>query len=217
MTAHGGLSTLMVRSTTVRWQWFPPPREAVQTYIRPWEVPAMPAEGGREAFHLPAVSLERDVFLRTLLRHLAGTLQDVVGLEEASGFVSLVGQQMGDEIGGMYRHALGVERLDRGQVAKVLVDLKQRIQGDFRVVEESDDRIVLESTSCPFGDKVLGRPSLCMMTSNVFGAIASDNLGYAKIGIEKAIARGDSGCRIAVYLRESAQSRSAEGREYVRS
>jgi hypothetical protein len=28
--------------------------------------------------------LERDVFLRTLIRELAGTLQDVVGLEEAS-------------------------------------------------------------------------------------------------------------------------------------
>ena len=166
--------------------------------------------------HLPTVSLERDVFLRTLLRHLAGTLQDVVGLEEASGFVSLVGQQMGDEIGADYRAALGVERLDRSQVAMVLVDLKQRIQGDFRVVEEGDDRIVLESRTCPFGDKVLGRPSLCMMTSNVFGAIASDNLGFAKVSIEKAIARGDAGCRIAVYLTPSAEARAAEGREYVR-
>ena len=165
---------------------------------------------------LPTVPLERDVFLRTLLRHLAGTLQDVVGLEEASGFVALVGQQMGDEIGAAYRTALAVEKLDRPQVAQVLVDLKQRIQGDFRVVEENDDRLVLESTSCPFGDKVLGRPSLCMMTSNVFGAIASDNLGYAKVAIENAIARGDAGCRIVVYLTPSAESRAAEGREYVR-
>lgn len=30
------------------------------------------------------IPLERDVFLRTLIRELAGTLQDVVGLEEAS-------------------------------------------------------------------------------------------------------------------------------------
>lgn len=166
--------------------------------------------------HLPAVPLERDVFLRTLLRHLAGTLQDVVGLEEASGFVALVGQQMGDELGATYRSALAVDRLDRAQVAQVLVDLKQRIQGDFRVVEENDGQLVLESTSCPFGDKVLGRPSLCMMTSNVFGAIASENLGYAKVAIENAIARGDAGCRIVVYLTPSAESRAAEGREYVR-
>jgi hypothetical protein len=44
------------------------------------------------------VPLERDVFLRTLIRELAGTLQDVVGLEEASGFISVVGQRMGTQI-----------------------------------------------------------------------------------------------------------------------
>ena len=166
--------------------------------------------------NLPVVPLERDVFLRTLLRHLAGTLQDVIGLDEASGFVSVVGQRMGDEIGDSYRAALGVERLDRAQVAQVLVDLKRRIEGDFRLVEESDERLVLESRSCPFGDKVLGRPSLCMMTSNVFGAIAAENLGYAKVSIEKAIARGDGGCRIVVWLHPTGEAARAEGREYAR-
>ena len=45
------------------------------------------------------VPLDRDLFLRKLIRHLSGALQDVVGLEEAAGFVSIVGQRMGDEIG----------------------------------------------------------------------------------------------------------------------
>jgi len=31
-----------------------------------------------------AIPLERDVFLRNLLRHLEGTLQNVVGLQEAT-------------------------------------------------------------------------------------------------------------------------------------
>lgn len=34
------------------------------------------------------IPLERDVFLRNLLRHPTGTLQSVVGLEEATGFIS---------------------------------------------------------------------------------------------------------------------------------
>jgi hypothetical protein len=55
-----------------------------------------------------------------------------------------------------------------------------------------------------------------MMTSNVFGSIASQNLGYAKIAIEQAIARGDPGCRVTIYLQPSADARAAEGREYVR-
>lgn len=162
------------------------------------------------------ISLERDVFLRTLLRHLAGTLQDVVGVEEAAGFVSVVGQRIGEEINDQYRNALRLPSLDRQQVAAVLVDLKHRIQGDFYIIEESDEKIVLGNRACPFGDKVIDRPSLCMMTSNVFGKIAAENLGYGKVAIEQAIARGDAGCRVVVYLKPTPESQATEGREYFR-
>jgi predicted ArsR family transcriptional regulator len=146
------------------------------------------------------VGLERDVFLRTLLRELSGTLQDVVGLEEASGYISVVGGAVGKKLDETYRSALQVERLTREQVSDVLVDLKQRIKGDFYIVEEREDRIVLASRSCPFGEFVQGRPALCMMTSNVFGSIAAQNLGYARVQIDEAIARGDAGCRVTVFL-----------------
>ncbi len=175
-----------------------------------------------EALHsLPVISslpipLERDVFLRTLLRELAGTLQDVVGLDEASGFISVVGQRIGDQINEEYKTALGVSDLTRAQVAEVLVDLKRRIQGDFFVLSESDEKIVLGNRACPFADKVIGRPALCMMTSNVFGVIAAQNLGYAKVVIEEAIARGDAGCRVVVYLKPTDETQAAAGREYFR-
>jgi hypothetical protein len=126
------------------------------------------------------LSLERDVFTRLLIRELSGTLQEVVGLEEASGFVSVVGQKIGDHIDREYKQALQVSRLSREQVRDVLVDLKRRIKGDFFVIEESEEKIVLGNRQCPFGDKVLDRPALCMMTSNVFGSIAAENIGYSK-------------------------------------
>src|SRR6476620_7205686 len=100
--------------------------------------------------HQLDIPLERDVFLRTLLRELAGTLQDVVGLDEASGFVSVVGQRIGDQINDAYKAALHVPSLSREQVRDVLVDLKRRIQGDFYVIEEDDTRIVLGNRACPF-------------------------------------------------------------------
>ena len=161
-----------------------------------------------------AIPLERDVFLRSLLRHLAGTLQDVVGLQEASGFISVVGQEIGDELNMTYKNALVTSMLSREQVAEVLVDFKRRIQGDFFIIEENEDKIVLGNRACPFGDKVLGRPALCMMTSNVFGSIAADNLGYSKVAIEQAIARGDGGCRVVIYLKPTPESQSSQGREY---
>ncbi len=170
-------------------------------------------DGTSDLRHLD-VPLEADVFLRTLLRHLAGTLQEVVGLDEASGFVSVVGQKIGDEINESYRNVLQVSKLTREQVAQVLVDLKRRINGEFFVIEESDEKIVLGSRACPFGDKVIGRPALCMMTSNVFGRIAAENLGYARVELKETIARGASGCRIVVRLTAPAAETSSDGREY---
>lgn len=159
------------------------------------------------------IGLERDVFARSLIRELAGTLQDVVGLEDASGYISVVGTAIGEQIDTTYRNAFAVERLSREQVADVLVDLKRRIQGDFYVIEETEDRIVLGNRACPFGELVQDRPSLCMMTSNVFGHIASQNLGYAAVDLERTIAQGHGGCRVVVYLRPSAET-PPTAREY---
>jgi predicted ArsR family transcriptional regulator len=160
--------------------------------------------------------LERDVFVRTLIRHLAGTLQDVVGLKEASGFVSVVGQQIGEEMNAGYKRALRVDRLSKEQVAAVCLDLKKRIKGDFYIVEQDDEKIVFGNRTCPFAEKVIGRPALCMMTSNVFGHIAADNVGYSKVSLERTIADGHPQCRVVVYLTQSDAARDAEGREYSR-
>ena len=163
------------------------------------------------------IPLERDVFLRDLIRHLSGTLQDVVGLDEAAGFVSVVGQRVGEQINNTYKSALQVDSLSREQVSDVLVDLKRRILGDFYVIEEDEKKIVLGNRQCPFEDKVLGRPAMCMMTSNVFGVITAENLGYSKVVLEETIARGDAGCRVVVHLKPTTESEGAEGREYYRA
>lgn len=160
------------------------------------------------------VTLERDVFLRTLIRELAGAMQDVIGVEEASGYVSIVGQKVGEQINTQYRRALNVERLSREQVAAVLVDLKRRIKGDFYVIEETPEKIVLGNRACPFEDKVIGRPAMCMMTSNVFGVVAAQNLGYAKVVLNETIADGAPGCRVVVYLKPTGEASGQAGREY---
>jgi predicted ArsR family transcriptional regulator len=162
------------------------------------------------------IPLERDLFLRTLIRELAGTLQEVVGLEEASGFVSVVGQKVGEQIDESYKAALNVSQFSREQVSAVLVDLKRRIQGDFFVIEENEDKIVFGNRACPFAEKVIGRPAMCMMTSNVFGGIAAENLGYAKVVLEETIAEGHPGCRVVVHLKPTAAAEAATGREYFK-
>jgi hypothetical protein len=54
------------------------------------------------------------------------------------------------------------------------------------------------------------------MTSNVFGSIAAENLGYAKVELQETIARGAPGCRVVVHLQQTPEAEAAEGREYVK-
>lgn len=163
------------------------------------------------------VPLDRDVFTRTLIRELAGALEDVIGIGEASGYISIVGSAIGEQINQDYRRAYNVSSLSREQVADVLVDLKRRIQGNFFIIEEGEDKIVLGNTACPFAEKVVGRRSMCMMTSNVFGHIAAETLGYGKVELQRTIAEGHPHCRVVVYLKASEEAEKAEGREYQRS
>ena len=163
------------------------------------------------------VPLERDVFLRSLIRELAGTLEGVVGVEEASGYISVVGAAIGAQIDSAYRTALRVPALSRTQVRDVLIDLKRRIKGDFYVIEEGENHLLLGNRACPFAEMVAGRRSMCMMTSNVFGSIAAENLGYAKVELQQTLAEGHSGCRVVVHLKPTAQAEAAKGREYFKA
>ncbi len=162
------------------------------------------------------IPLERDLFMRKMLRELTGTLESVVGMDDAAGYISTVGTAMGRWIDEQYRSALGVEHLDVEQVAKVFVDLKGRIGGDFYIISIDGEKIVVGNRDCPFGDMAHDRPSMCMMTSNVFGRLAADNLGYARVELHDTIALRATECRIVVHLTPD-EDAPADEREYYRT
>lgn len=163
------------------------------------------------------LTINRDIFLRNLLRQLSGTLEEVIGQEEASGFISIVGQHIGEWMNEEYRNGLKTDKLSFEQLRDTLVDLKRRIDGDFYIISADKDKIVLGNRCCPFGDKVLDRPSLCMMTSNVFGTIAAENLGYSKVALHDTIAKGGKECRVVIHLSSNEASDNDDGREYFKS
>lgn len=165
-------------------------------------------------FHRLPIPLDRDRFVRDMLRDFAASLEARIGAQQAAEFAAEIGERTGAQLGTYYRAALKSLNLNREDVAAVLVDLKRRIEGDFYIIELTDEKIVLGNRACPFGAKVIDRPALCMMTSSVFGSIASQNLGYAKVELKETIARRDKECRVVVYFRPSAESERAPGREY---
>jgi hypothetical protein len=175
-------------------------------------VPIDAPEAPRPVRELP-VALDRDVFLRTMIRERAGTLQEVVGLGEASGFVRVVGREIGGRINESRRADLGVPKLDRGRAAAALVDLERRIQGDFLVIEEDEEEIVPGNRACPFAEKAVGRPAMCMSNSGIFGVVTDENPGHAKVVLEPIIAEGSPGRRVVVHLKPTPEAEAA-GREF---
>jgi predicted ArsR family transcriptional regulator len=148
-------------------------------------------------------TFDRTGFFLEMIAQLSSSLEDVIGLEDAEGYFALVGTSIGSQMSAHYRKANGHDDLTAQQIAEALVDLKTRIDGGFSIESVTDTQITLVNTRCPFGEKVIGRRSLCMMTSNVFGTIAADAAGRATVDLQETIAAGDAGCRVVVHLRRS--------------
>ncbi|MEV8441144.1 methanogen output domain 1-containing protein [Actinosynnema sp. NPDC051121] len=148
----------------------------------------------------------RESFLRALVVQLANAIEAQQGPDAAQRAIAQVAVDIGGQVELEFRQATGVTgaSLTAEQIADCLVRLKAAIGGSFRVVEVTDERIVLVNGQCPFGPEVQQSPSLCRMTTAVFGGIAARNTGRAAVTLEERIAIGDPGCRVVVHLGDAA-------------
>jgi predicted ArsR family transcriptional regulator/anti-sigma regulatory factor (Ser/Thr protein kinase) len=147
-------------------------------------------------------------FLRALVVQLASAVEEQQGPDAAQRAVAQVAADIGGQMEQEYRHAMGLadQPLSVEQIAECLVRLKAAIGGTFRVIEVTPERIVLVNSRCPFGQEVQHSPSLCRMTSAVFGGIAARNANQAAVSLDERIATGDPGCRVVVHLGAAANS-----------
>lgn len=141
---------------------------------------------------------------------LTGALEETVGLADAAAFVSVVGERIGTKFAEAYGGELDGLPGDPAVLAAILVDLKRRIGGAFRVESLNEREIVLVNARCPFAGREVGHPSLCMMTTNVFGRIVADARGYARVQIDEALATGHGRCRVRIALERTAVGEGVE-------
>jgi anti-sigma regulatory factor (Ser/Thr protein kinase) len=175
---------------------------------------ALPALGEAE----PTGAFGPRAYLRALVVQLAHAVNDRDGRRETEAALAQAGWDIGSQMEMEYRLARDVEvRLDDEQVAECLVRLERAIDGDFYVTEVTSRRIVLATTSCPFGLAVRRAPVLCRMTSSVFGGIAARNgeRGRAAVLLEERIALGDPGCRVVIWLDPDARDVPAGAHRYA--
>lgn len=169
---------------------------------------------GAAVFDTP-IALDRDVFMRQLIASLGHLNEGILGSDVAGAYVMNVGLSMGAAIEDAYKRHWDIDRpFTVDEYAHVIVDLKQKIHGNFSLVFKDESKVIVETTSCPFDEFVQRSPSLCFMTSSVFGGIAARNFGYAKVELQKRIALGDAGCFVVVHLQRTPEAAAAVGKEY---
>lgn len=151
---------------------------------------------------LPQGGFGKESFLRALVVQLAQTIEIQHGQDAADAAVAQVGTDVGGRMLDEFRLAEAVTgRMTPAEMGRCYVRLKHAIDGGFQVVEATEKRIVLVNDRCPFGEVVQQAPSLCRMTSSVFGGIAARNTkDGASVLLEERIALGDPGCRVVVEL-----------------
>lgn len=115
-----------------------------------------------------------------------------------------------------YRQELAQDGLlDHGKYADMIVEIKNKIGGNFSRASSEPGMVRVVNTRCPFGETVMQAPELCKMTSSVFGGIAARNFGYAKVILDKRIAMGDGICEARIYT-DPKKAASFDGDEYHR-
>ena len=129
--------------------------------------------------------------------------------------IEQLGLNAGSCFEAVYREERGlVGPLDHAQYRDFIVEIKNKIGGGFSPASSKPGVVRVTNTRCPFGEAVKHAPELCQMTSSVFGGIAANNFGYAKVILDKRIAVGDGMCEVRIHTDPSRADQYQGGDEY---
>jgi len=147
----------------------------------------------------PFGHLTPERYLQLFIGQTGGMAQGV-NCSTLESFIKKIVLNSSEVLEDIYRDSHNIDGiLSLKEYGDLLVNLKNTIGGEFKVVAMNDDSLQLKTTKCPFGDLIESAPALCHMTSSIFGGIAARNYGYAKIELKKRIALGSDHCDICIH------------------
>ena len=124
--------------------------------------------------------LDRDSFLRSVIHALSTAISQTTDRETSTRIVEAAARSLATEVDAEYRRALGVDALDRRQLANVLLDLGHRLEDGVTATDydEANDRVQLDYLDSA-EDGV--NAAVSAVKTAMYGFIAAHNLGYARV------------------------------------
>ncbi len=166
--------------------------------------------------HVPPVKLNPISFLQMFVTQSFKIAAQMGGAQCAnkSSYIEVLGLSASQCLEATSRKHLALEGpINFDEYAELIINIKNRIGGNFSRASAEAGVVRVISTACPFGEAVKEAPELCQMTSSVFGGIAARNFGYAKVELRRRIASNDAQCEVCVYT-DPERGRDHAGDEY---
>ncbi|MEW6544871.1 MAG: LuxR C-terminal-related transcriptional regulator [Nitrospirota bacterium] len=154
--------------------------------------------------------------LQTILSAFLDSTRALVHPSVLQCMLQRIGVQIGRQVSEQHRLTLGLSLpFSRKEYGRCLSQsLPERMGWPCSLLEETADRLRFNIPSCPFGRSVAGNSDFCRLTSGVFGGIAADQFGYAKVCLTQGHGTPPRNCCVTVYIRKTDESMAAEGTVY---
>lgn len=149
-------------------------------------------------------------FLKGVLIDLAELIDNLIIPYTST---SRIGTRLADQV--YYKlKSQGKNKITTTEYADYIVDISNKLGGNFKVLDYSNDSVTIASSKCIFGD----RPShtLCKIISGIYGGLSVHCFGYGKVVLEKTIAEGSKSCEIKIYSKRTKASDEHVGLEFTK-
>ena len=126
-----------------------------------------------------------------------------------------IGVEIGRGLASEYQRIEQVPRpFSREDFVRCMECLGQGLGCGYTKIEEDTDCIVFRVTNCPFPNAATQCPDICELENGVFGGIAGDELGFAKVCLHRGNGPSPKNCHVLVYTNKTNRNVGAEGSVY---
>ena len=126
-----------------------------------------------------------------------------------------IGAKIGRDVASEYQRTHTVGRpFSREDFVRCIEHLGESWGCGYRKVEEETDRIEFCVGTCPLADAATQYPDICELENGIFGGIAGDELGFAKVCVNRSNGASPKYCRILVHITQTKRNLAAEGSVY---
>jgi DNA-binding CsgD family transcriptional regulator len=152
-----------------------------------------------------------------LLKQFAGTLQATLHPALYAQKLREIGKDLGLDLASQVRpsHQHAHRQADplraKQDYQRWLDWVNTQWGGAYRPQFETPHKVRVDVPRCPFKDLATDDPTICQLEAALFGGVAGEYFGYAKVALARGAGTPPRDCRLTLYLERTPEALAQEG------